>query len=772
MQGNQREIAGCACDEDPFQSIHSTGRDKMRQLRRYSLFFVLLIFSSTGFPQTTASDRDVERKIDSLLALMTPAEKIGQLNLVGVDWTTRWNAISQRQRDMVRAGRLGGVLNAVGFEPTADLQHIAMEKSRLKIPLLFGLDVIHGFRTVFPIPLAEASTWDPELIEKASRVAATEASAAGINWTFAPMVDIARDPRWGRIAEGSGEDPFLGSVMAAARVRGFQGESLKDPTSLLACPKHYVAYGGAEAGRDYNTVDISERTLRETYLPPFKAAVEAGAGSLMSAFNEIGGVPSSANAHTLTEILRGEWGFDGFVVSDWTAIAELIPHGIARDSTEAGIRALTAGVDMDMASLIYEQYLPAPISQRTLSAKILDDAVRRVLRTKFKLGLFDNPFRHGSPEREKSAILTQENIELARRIACESIVLLKNEKKLLPLSKNLETIAVLGPLSDDGTQPLGPWSGLGKKEEVITALQGIRESAASKSVILTSRGCDVTGDSRSGFDEARELARRADVAIVVLGETAAMSGEAASRSNIGLPGMQEEFLKAICETGTPVVLVLMNGRPLAIQWEANNVQAILETWFLGVQTGKAIADVIFGDVNPSAKLPVTFPRSVGQIPVYYNHKNTGRPFGEDNEYTSKYLDIPDTPLYPFGYGLSYTSFTYSRLRVVTPKVRRDDHLKISVDVTNSGDRKGDEVVQLYIRDDVASITRPVKELKGFERISLDPGQTRTVMFSIRVNQLGFYDASMKYVVEPGAFTVFVGGNSVQTLEEKFEVVSE
>lgn len=744
----------------------------MKQPLRYFVLGFLLIISSTGFSQTAASDHNIEGKVDSLLKRMTPGEKVGQLNLVGADWAIRWTEISRRQRDMVRAGRLGGVLNAVGFEPTANLQRIAMEKSRLKIPLLFGLDVIHGFRTVFPIPLAEASTWDPELIQKAAAVGAAEASAAGINWTFAPMVDIARDPRWGRIAEGSGEDPYLGSVMAAARVRGFQGKSLKDSTSLLACPKHYVAYGGAEAGRDYNTVDISERTLRETYLPPFKAAVEAGAGSLMSAFHEIAGVPSSANAHTLTEILRGEWGFDGFVVSDWTAIAELIPHGIAQDSTEAGIRALTAGVDMDMSSLIFEQYLPTTIAKRTLPAKVLDDAVRRVLRAKFKLGLFDDPYRSGSAGREKSAILTRENIELARRVACESIVLLKNEKNLLPLSKNLKTIAVLGPLSDDSTQPLGPWSGLGKKEDVITALRGIRESVATKSEILTSRGCDATGDSRSGFDEARELARRADVAIVVLGETAAMSGEAASRSDIGIPGVQEEFLKAICETGTPVVLVLMNGRPLTIPWEADHVQAILETWFLGVQTGKAIADVIFGDVSPSGKLPVTFPRSVGQIPLYYNRKNTGRPFAGDNNYTSKYLDIPNTPLYPFGYGLSYTSFAYSNLHVVTPKVREHDHVRIAVDVTNSGNRKGDEVVQLYVRDDVASITRPVKELKGFERISLEPGKTRTVMFSIGVDQLGFYDHSMKYVIEPGAFTVFVGGNSVQTLEEKFEVVSE
>lgn len=752
--------------------MDKTTSGTMKQTTRFLVLPLLLLSCATGYSQTTVADRGIQGRIDSLLGVMTLEEKVGQLNLVGADWTTKWNEISQRQREMVRAGHLGGVLNAVGFEPTTNLQRIAVEESRLRIPLLFGLDVIHGFRTVFPTPLAEASTWDSDLIEKAARVAATEASAGGINWTFAPMVDIARDPRWGRIAEGSGEDPYLGSVMAAARVRGFQGKNLKDSTSLLACPKHYVAYGGAEAGKDYNTVDISERTLRETYLPPFKAAVDAGAGSLMSAFNEIGGVPSSANAHTLTQILRGEWGFDGFVVSDWTSVAELIAHGIARDSTEAGIRALTAGVDMDMASLIYEQYLPALFNQRILSAKILDEAVRRVLRAKFRLGLFDNPYRHGSPEREKSAILTRDNLDLARRVAQESIVLLKNDEKLLPLSRNLKTIAVLGPLSDDNAQPLGPWDGFGRKEDVVTALQGIREKLASKTRILVARGCDITGNSRGGFNEAQELARKADVAIVVLGESSSMSGEAASRSDIGLPGVQDEFLKAICETGTPVVLVLMNGRPLSIPWEAEHVQAILETWFLGVQTGNAVADIVFGDVCPSGKLPVTVPRSVGQIPLYYNHKNTGRPLLENNRFTSKYLDIPNTPLYPFGYGLSYTSFTYSNLRVAFPKVRRHEQLKISVDVQNSGDRKGDEVVQLYVRDDVASITRPVKELKGFERISLEAGQTRTVTFLVNVDQLGFYDDSMKYVVEPGTFTVYVGGNSVQTLERKFEVASE
>ncbi|OLD66036.1 MAG: glycosyl hydrolase, partial [Ignavibacteria bacterium 13_1_40CM_2_61_4] len=553
-----------------------------------------------------------------------------------------------------------------------------------KIPLLFGLDVIHGYRTIFPIPLAEAGSFDPDAAQATARAAGLEAAAAGISWTYAPMVDIARDPRWGRIAEGSGEDPYLGSLMAAARVKGFQ-------ETIFATAKHFAGYGAAEAGREYNTTEITERTMREIYLPPFKAAVDAGVASLMSAFNDIAGVPSSGNAWLTDTVLRREWGFNGFVVSDWTSVAELINHGVAAGPSEAGRRALTAGVDMDMQSSIYVDSLPALVRANRVPMAVVDSAVMRVLRAKLRLGLFRDPYR------ARTTPPVAETRALARRVARESIVLLKNEKGLLPLNRNTPTIAVIGPLADSKLDALGPWHTLGQPEDVVTVLQGIR-SHASAAQVLYARGAGIEDSSTAGFAEAVAAAKRASVAVLVLGEREDMSGEAASRSMLGLPGVQEHLLEAVAATGTPIVLVLMNGHPLILEWAADHVPAIVETWFLGVEAGNATADVLFGDANPSGKLPVTIPHSLGQIPLYYNHRNTGRPHEANNKYTSKYLDVPVTPRYPFGFGLTYTTFAFSNLKLSTARARASDTVTATVTVANTGSREGTEVVQLYVRD--------------------------------------------------------------------------
>jgi len=724
-----------------------------------------------GVVSGRAQDAVIERSVDSLLTMMTLEEKCGQLNQIPANWKDNASYLTDEAKEMVRRGQVGSLLNAAGASSIREIQRLAVEDSRLGIPLIIGVDIIHGSRTIFPVPLAEASSWDPELVQNSARVAAAEASAAGIHWTFAPMVDIARDPRWGRIVEGSGEDPYLGSVMAAARVRGFQGTSLADPTSILACAKHFAAYGGAEAGRDYNTVDMSERTLREVYLPPFKAALDAGAGSFMSAFNEIAGVPSTGSRFLMTDILRGEWGFNGFVISDWTAIAELIPHGVAANRMEAGMLAINAGIDIDMVSKIYLDELSSLVRSGKVREATVDESVRRVLRTKFRLGLFADPYRGASTERERKSILTPDNLRAAREAAQRSIVLLKNEKSLLPLSKQLKTLAVIGPLADNKDEPLGPWHAGGKAADVVTLLEGIKSQVSTQTKVLYVKGCEIEGDSGARFAEAASLAKQADLAIIALGESARMSGEAASRSCIDLPGVQRELLKQVLRTGTPTVLVLMNGRPLTIAWEAAHTPAILETWFLGVQTGNAIADVLFGDVSPSGKLPVTFPRSVGQIPIYYNQKNTGRPYTELDKYTSKYLDVINTPLYPFGYGLSYTTFSYSELKLSSQKIPPGGDITATIRVANTGSRKGEEVIQLYVKDVVASVTRPLKELKGFQRVALDPGQQKTVTFILKNDQLAFYGLDVKQVVEPGMFKVYVGGNSVDLVESEFEVTN-
>src|SRR5712664_3356982 len=692
------------------------------------------------------------QSFDSLLARMTLEEKLGQLNLLSAD-----GRASPQQMDLVRAGKLGGLFNVIGAENTTPVQRIAVTESRLKIPLLFGLDVIHGYRAIFPIPLGEAGTFDPGAAEATARAAGQEAAAFGINWTYAPMVDIARDPRWGRIAEGSGEDPYLGSLMAAARVRGFQ-------QNIFATAKHFAGYGAAEAGREYNETEISERTMREVYLPPFKAAVDAGVASLMSAFNDISGVPASGNAWLTDTVLRHEWGFTGFVVSDWTSVAELMNHGVAGSQAEAGRRALTAGVDMDMQSSIYVDSLAALVRSNRIPMAVVDSAVIRILRAKTRLGLFRDPYR------PRSAPPTSDLRSLARRVAGEAIVLLKNERSLLPLDPKSGTIAVIGPLADNKEEPLGPWHTQGRAEDVVTVLQGIKSKVPVATQVLYAQGAGIEDTSKAGFAAAVAAARQAKVAILVLGERGDMSGEAASRSSLGLPGTQEQLLEAVAATGTPVVLVLMNGRPLILEWASDHVPAIVETWFLGVEAGNATADVLFGDVNPSGRLPVTFPRVLGQIPLYYNHRNTGRPPDPNNKYTSKYIDVPVTPRYPFGFGLSYTTFSYSNLTLSATRARASDTITATVTVTNSGSREGTEVVQLYVHDVVASVARPVRELKAFRRVTLKPGESRAVDLRVALRDLAFYGLDMKPVVEPGTFRVYVGPNSAEGLEASVECI--
>jgi beta-glucosidase len=581
------------------------------------------------------------------------------------------------------------------------------------------------------------------------------------------MVDIARDPRWGRITEGAGEDPVLGAAFASARVRGFQGADYGAPDKILACAKHFVAYGAAEGGRDYNTTDLSENTLREIYLPPFKAAVDAGVGTLMSSFNAINGVPASANTFTLTKVLRDEWKFDGFVVSDYTSVRELINHGIAANEEEAAAAALNAGVDMEMVSRSYNQFGPQLLKQNKLSNATIDEAVRRILRIKFRLGLFDRPYTDEA--RESTALLRPESIRLAREIAGRSMVLLKNDRETLPLNKNVGSIAVIGPLADDRRAPLGWWAGDGKEENTVTPLAGIKAKVSAQTKVGYAKGCDVIGDSNADFNEAVELAKASDVAVVFVGELHEMVGEAASRATLDLPGRQMELVQAIHATGKPTIVVLVNGRPLSVGWIVNNAPAILESWMGGTQSGNAIADILFGDVNPGGKLPVTVPRTVGQVPIYYNHMNTGRPPEAQNRYTSKYYDLPWTPLFPFGYGLSYTTFKIGKPQLSAPRISANGKVTVSVEVENTGRRAGDEVVQLYIRDVVASMTRPVKELKGFQRVSLQPGEKRRVEFVLGPEHLGFWNREMRYVVEPGEFQVMVGANSVDVLEAKFNV---
>jgi beta-glucosidase len=741
----------------------------MKLAKLTSLLTALAIILSVLTASAQTQQPNIERRINTLLARMTLEEKLGQLQQL--DGEANGN-FRPEHRELVRKGLLGSTLNVRGVERTNELQRIAMEQSRLKIPLIFGFDVIHGYRTIFPVPLGEASSWDPSAAERSASIAAMEARAAGVHWTFAPMLDIARDARWGRIIEGAGEDPYLGAAMARARVRGFQGQSYAAPDKVLACAKHWVAYGAAESGRDYNTTDMSERTLREIYFPPFKAAVDEGVGTFMSAFNDLNGVPTSANPFTLTKVLRNEWKFDGFVVSDYTSVEELIKHGLAANESEAARLALGAGVDMEMVSRLYNKHVAELLKSNKLSQATIDEAVRRILRIKFRLGLFEHPF--ADEARERTVILSPQNLVAAREIAARSMVLLKNERETLPLNKDVKSIALIGPLADDRQDMLGSWTGDGNTADAVTLLAGIKAKVSPATKINYAKGCDINSDSAEGFDEAVRAARKSDVAIIAVGESADMTGEASSRSSLDLPGRQLDLVKAVQATDKPVIIVLMNGRPLTINWLAENTPAILETWFAGTQAGNAIADVLFGDVNPSGKLPVTFPRNVGQEPLYYNHMNTGRPPDANNKYTSKYLDVSWTPLFPFGYGLSYTQFRLSNLQLSARSINPNGRITASVEVENTGKRAGDEVVQLYIRDVAASVTRPVKELKGFQKITLRPGEKRRVEFTLAPEHLGFYNREMRFAVEPGEFKVMVGNSSADEhgLETSFEVVEK
>jgi beta-glucosidase len=736
--------------------------------------------SPTG---TAITPRRATRIADSLLALMTLEEKLGQLTQVTAGFVQTGPTVDAGSEQQLRDGRLGSLLNLYGADVTRRAQRIAVEESRLHIPLLLGYDVIHGMRTIFPVPLAMAATFDSAAAVRMTRISAVEATAMGVNWTFAPMVDIARDARWGRIVEGAGEDTYLGSVMAVAQVRGFQGDNLRSTDALLATAKHFAAYGGAEAGREYNIVSVSERDLWTVYLPPFHAAVRAGVGSLMASFNEVNGTPSHANDWLLTDVLRKQWGFPGMVVSDWSGVMELMQHGLG-DSLTAATRALRAGVDMEMSSTLYRNKLGDEVRAGRFPRALIDTAVLRVLRTKAALGLFDDPYRGVSSERERDNVLTAANRAAAREIAREAIVLLTNTNvggaPALPLRRDLKSLAVIGALAADSNSVLGAWHGIGRGADAVSVINGLRRALPNTSI---SYAAGVPLDTvrimgpvnTPGIAEAEQLARAADAVLLVLGETDEMSGEAASRTSVELPGAQLQLAQAVVRAARasnpnkPIIAVLMNGRPLAVQWLADSTSALVESWHLGVEHGNALADVLLGDYAPSGKLPATFPRVTGQVPIYYNHKNTGRPPAEGVKWNSKYIDAPWTPLFPFGHGLSYTTFGYSNLHVSRATLLGTESLTVTVDITNTGTHAGTEVAQLYLRDDAASVTRPVRELRGFRRVTLQPSEKQTLTFRLGPDDLAFYDRDMRRVVEPGGFTVWAGGSSAATLETRFTV---
>lgn len=738
------------------------------------LFLFLLSFSFSSFaqrnstlPQPGVNRRDpaVERKINALVAKMTVAEKLGQLQQLDGEANGKFRP---EHLEMARKGLLGSTLNVRGAAMTNELQRAAME-SRLKIPILFGFDVIHGYRTIFPVPLGESASWDLAGMEKSAAIAAAEARAAGVHWTFAPMVDISRDPRWGRVIEGAGEDTYLGSKIAYARVKGFQGDDYSRPDKVLATAKHWVGYGAAEAGRDYNTTNLTERQLREVYFPPFQAALDAGVDSFMTSFNDIDGVPATGNPFVLKDVLRKEWKFDGLVVSDYTAVMELMYHGLAKDEASAAMYALNAGTDMEMVSRYYNKHGEQLLKDKKITMATIDESVRNVLRIKFRLGLFDNPY--ASEDREKAEVFKRANRDEAKRSAEKSFVLLKNENETLPIKKNTKEIAVIGTLADDKLEMNGNWTGDGQPNDPVTVLEALKQKYPNTRVRYEA-GCDPKCLSDEGFKKAVDAAKDSDFTILVVGESFEMSAEASSRSEIGLPGKQLDLVKAIHATGKPHAVVLMNGRPLTINWLAENSPAILETWFAGTEAGNAIVDTLFGDSNPSGKLPITFPRSVGQIPLYYNHKNTGRPFKATEKYTSKYLDIDNTPLYPFGFGLSYTKFEFNDIKIDKTRMRPSESVKVSVEVANRGKMTGDEVVQLYIHDVAATVTRPVRELKGFQRITLKPGETRRVEFTLTRKDLEFLGRDLKPILESGEFHVFIGNSSDAGLQTVFEVIDQ
>ena len=761
--------------------------------KKYSLLILLALLLPLGL-QAQKPPQDMDRFLDNLLKRMTLEEKIGQLNLPVTGEITTGQAKSSDIATKIKRGEVGGLFNLKGVDKIRDVQRLAVENSRLGIPLLFGMDVIHGYETIFPIPLGLSCTWDIPAIEESARIAAVEASADGISWTFSPMVDISRDPRWGRVSEGSGEDPFLGALIARAMVRGYQGKDMSRNDEIMACIKHFALYGAAEAGRDYNTVDMSRQRMFNDYMLPYQAGVEAGAGSVMASFNEVEGVPATANKWLMTDVLRGAWGFNGFVVTDFTGISEMIEHGIG-DLQTVSARAINAGVDMDMVSEGFIGTLKKSVEEGKVSVETVNTACRRILEAKYKLGLFDNPYKYCDPKRPARYIFTKEHRAAARKIAGESFVLLKNEglsptlAPVLPLSPT-GTIAVIGPLANTRSNMPGTWSVAAVLDKSPSLVEGLTEWVGNQGKILYAKGSNLIGDAayeeratmfgrslnrdnrtdQQLLDEALKIASQADVIVAALGESSEMSGESSSRTNLNLPDVQHTLLEALLKTGKPVVLVLFTGRPLVLNWEQEHVPAILNVWFGGSEAGPAIGDILFGAVNPGGKLTMTFPKSVGQIPLYYAHKNTGRPLKEGKwfeKFRSNYLDVDNDALYPFGYGLSYTTFRFSDITLNRSSIGMDNELVASVTVTNTGDRAGSEVVQLYIRDLVGSVTRPVKELKGFEKIYLQPNESRTVRFTIAPEMLKFYNADLKFVAEPGDFDVMIGPDSRNVKTARF-----
>jgi beta-glucosidase len=741
-------------------------------------------------PQAALSSKSVlDTRVDSIMNLMTLEEKIGQLNQYNGFWeitgpTPKDGQAAKKYEDL-KKGLVGSMLNVRGVKDVKALQKIAVEETRLGIPLLFGFDVIHGYKTISPIPLAEAASWDLVAIKKSAEIAAEEAASVGLNWTFAPMVDIARDARWGRVMEGSGEDPYLGSLIAVARIQGFQGDDLKARNTILACAKHFAGYAFAESGRDYNTVDIGESTLQNIVFPPFKAAVDAGVRTFMNSFNELNGIPATGNKYLQRQILKGDWKFQGFVVSDWGSISEMIAHGYAKDSKQAAEIAINAGSDMDMESSAYVDHLATLLKEGKVKESTIDDAARRILKVKFELGLFDNPYLYCDENYEKETVGKQAFQDGVLDMAKKSIVLLKNEKELLPLKKIGQKIVVIGALADDKTSPLGSWRIAADDNSAVSLLEGLEKYKGNQ--LIYKKGADVAvgrtqfvwetninTTDKSGFAAAIAAAKGADVVIMSLGEHGLQTGEGRSRTDIGLPGVQQELLEEVYKVNPNIVLVLNNGRPLTIPWAADNIPAIVEGWQLGTQSGNAIAQVLYGDYNPSGKLPMTFPRNVGQLPLYYNHKNTGRPVMNEPEsvFWSHYIDEKNTPVYPFGYGLSYAKFEYSNLTLSQNTFSADGEIEVSITLKNTGKYTGKEVVQLYIRDLFASVTRPVKELKGFEMIELKPNESKKVSFKINKKTIEFFTANGKWESEDGDFKVFVGSSSADTLEKDFNYLNK
>jgi len=747
----------------------------------------LLSFNAAQAQKTKPMDKkqDTEQKITALMAKMTLEEKVGQMNQYNGFWDVTGPSPKEGNAALkyehLRKGWIGSMLTVRGVKEVRAVQKIAVEETRLGIPLIIGFDVIHGYKTLSPIPLAEAASWDMEAIKHSAQVAADEASASGINWTFGPMVDISRDARWGRVMEGAGEDPYLGSKVATARVKGFQGDDLSLPNTIAACAKHFAGYGFSESGRDYNTVDIGNATLYNTVLPPFKAANDAGVRTYMNSFNILNGVPATGNSFLQRDILKGKWGFTGFVVTDWASIKEMIIWGYAKDGAEATERAIIAGADMDMESYLYVNQLAKLVNDGKVNISLVDDAVRRILRVKYELGLFDDPYRYCNETREKAVINSKPNHDAVLDVAKKSMVLLKNDKNLLPLKKSGQKIVLIGALAADKNSPLGSWRIAADDNTAVSVLEGMQKYMDSK--LTYEKGADlITGKAtfldevvyntsdHSGFEAAKKAAKDADVVVMVLGEHGFSSGEGRSRTNLDLPGLQQELLEEIYKVNPNIVLVLNNGRPLALPWAAEHIPAILEAWHLGTETGNAVAQVLYGDYNPSGKLPMSFPRNVGQVPIYYNQHSTGRPVNSDkNVFWSHYSDVEKTPLFPFGHGLSYTTFKYGAPALNKTAYTKGEAVKVTVSITNTGNYDGKEVAQLYIQDVAASLSRPVKELKGFEMVSLKKGETKTVTFTLTDAELGFYNNIGDYLVEPGTFKVFVGTSSDNVQEVEFEL---